>query len=202
MYQEFTDVTSAKKGHGLKFTFAAISMLYYCLKNIRVGMNPNNLEENRMRVLYRNCFIALILLSTSWLFIWPFRVLGDCMEPAIKDGHFYLLNHLSPHIRSFRVGDIIVFKHEGKRWISRIVGLEKDTIQINEGNITLNGTILQDSTIDRNWTNWRQGEYGLDKPFQIPHDHVYVLSDNLSAQHDDSRVFGPVSKSSIVGIVW
>ncbi len=42
----------------------------------------------------------------------------------------------------------------------------------------------------------------LDDPFTVPKDNVFVLSDNLSAQHDDSRVFGPISKSVISGWVW
>lgn len=59
-----------------------------------------------------------------------------------------------------------------------------------------------DAGISRNWSGWNHGAYAIDKPFQVPTDHVFVLSDNLSAQHDDSWVFGPVSYTSILGIVW
>lgn len=132
----------------------------------------------------------------------PTRISGDCMEPAVKDGELYFLNRLFPYLRNYQIGDIIVFKHEGKEWFSRIVALENNTIQITEGRIDLNGIALDDKEIHRNWSGWKLGSYAIDKPFQVPADHVFVLSDNLAAQHDDSRVFGPISNSSIIGLLW
>jgi len=132
----------------------------------------------------------------------PYRISGDCMEPAIMDGHLYFLNRISPYLRKYQIGDIILFKHEEIVWISRIVALETNTIQIADGSIVVNDVALQDDEIQRNWTSWRYGTYGVYKPIQIPAGHVYVLSDNLSAHHDDSRVFGPISKKSILGIIW
>lgn len=61
---------------------------------------------------------------------------------------------------------------------------------------------LDNTGIHRNWSGWKLGTYAIDKPFQVPSDHVFVLSDNLSAMHDDSRVFGPISHSSILGLLW
>ncbi len=40
------------------------------------------------------------------------------------------------------------------------------------------------------------------KPLQIRENHVFVLSSNLSAKHDGRGVFGPISNSSILGVVW
>lgn len=132
----------------------------------------------------------------------PYRVSGDCMEPAVIDGHLCFLNRISPYLRQYQINDIILFKHEGKVWVSRIVALETDTIHITEGNVVVNGITLQCAGIHRSWSNWKHGIYAIDKPLKVPIDHVFVLSDNLSAQHDDSRVFGPVSKKSILGLVW
>lgn len=149
----------------------------------------------------------LIILSTfmlllgAWGFVWPWRVSGDCMEPAIKDGITYFLSRIIPYFRPYKNGDIILFNHEEKIWISRIAGLENDIIQITDGKIMVNNTELNDS-IERNWTDWNYGMYAINEPFHIPVDHVYVLSDNLSAQHDDSRIFGPISHKAILGIVW
>ena len=124
------------------------------------------------------------------------------MDPAIKDGSHVFVNHISPYLRQYQRGDIIAFKHEGKEWVSRIVALETDTVQITEGKVTVNEVTHQDDKIFRSWSNWKYGTYAVDKSFQVPLAHVFVLSDNLSAQHDDSRVFGPISKNSITGLVW
>ena len=142
------------------------------------------------------------IIFIAWLFIWPYRTSGNCMEPAVKDGQFVFLNRMAPYIRHYQIGDIILFKHDGKVWISRIVALETDTIQIAEGKIIVNGVILQEPTVHRNWANWMHGEYAISKPLQVSRGHVFVLSDNLSAQHDDSRFLGPISKKSILGLVW
>lgn len=145
---------------------------------------------------------VITLIIVFWGFAWPYRVSGDCMEPAIKDGKVYFLNRILPYLRQYQMDDIVLFKHEGKVWISRIVALETNTIQITEGSVVVNGAAFQDTEVHRNWSNWKLGSYAIDKPFQIPLDHVFVLSDNLSAEHDDSRVFGPVSKKSVLGVVW
>ena len=152
---------------------------------------------------YKIAMVAVISLTIILLALAkPYRVSGDCMEPSIKDGHLYFLNRVSPFIRQYQIGDIIVFKHEEKMWISRIVALETNTIQIFESSVIVNGTALQDKEVQRNWSGWKYGVYGVDKPFLVPKNSVFVLSDNLSAQHDDSRVFGPISKDSIVGLIW
>ncbi|MEI8124523.1 MAG: signal peptidase I [Parachlamydiaceae bacterium] len=146
--------------------------------------------------------IVPLLTIVTWAIAHPYNVPGDCMEPAIKDGSHVFVNHISPYLRQYQIGDIIAFKHEGKEWVSRIVALETDTVQITESKVTVNGTAQQSDKVFRNWSNWKYGTYAIDKSFQVPLGHVFVLSDNLSAQHDDSRVFGPISENSIVGLVW
>lgn len=131
----------------------------------------------------------------------PYRIHGDCMEPAIKKGKLYFLNKLSPYIRKYQIDDIIIFKYEEKPWIARIVALENDTIQIDEGTIRVNGSALDDKVL-RNWNDWKFGTYAINESIKVPSGHVYALSDNLSAHHDDSRVFGPIPYSSIFGVLW
>lgn len=146
--------------------------------------------------------VVSVLTIVTWAFAHPYNVPGDCMEPAIQDGSHVFVNHISPYLRQYQVGDIIAFKHEGKGWVSRIVALETDIVQITEGKVTVNGAAQQSDKIFRNWSNWKYGTYAIDESFEVPLAHVFVLSDNLSAQHDDSRVFGPISENSIVGLVW
>lgn len=124
---------------------------------------------------------------------------GDCMEPAVKDKSYLFLNTILPWLRSYRIGDVIAFWYEDKVWVSRIVALENDDIQINEKEVVVNGNLLQDF-VERNWSDWQFGNYAVNVTFHVPEKHVYVLSDNLSAHHDDSRVFGAIPHSAILGI--
>lgn len=156
------------------------------------------MKKNKYKIII---FTVITLIIAIRAFAQPYRLSGDCMEPAVKDGGLYFLNQISPFLRQYRIGDIVLFKHEEKIWISRIVALEVDTIQIIEGNLIVNGDVLQDN-IYRNWAGWKYGVFAIATALQVPTNSVFVLSDNLSAQHDDSRIFGPISKESILGRVW
>lgn len=146
---------------------------------------------------------AAIFTLAIIIFAQPYRMYGNCMEPAKQDGGLYFLNNATRYLGShqYRVGDIILFKHENRVWVSRVVGLENDMIEIKENIISVNDNVLEDN-IERNWTDWKFGTYAIDNIFQVPQGHVYVLSDNLSAHHDDSRVFGAISNTAIVGRLW
>lgn len=151
---------------------------------------------------YKIAIISISILAIcSWAIARPHRVCGDCMEPAIADGHLYFSNQLAPYLREYRIDDIITFTHEDRLWISRVVALENDTIEIKENEILVNGAIMNNG-ISRNWDRWDYGTYAIKTTFTVPANHVYVLSDNLSAHHDDSRVFGPINKSKIAGLIW
>lgn len=161
--------------------------------------------------MFKKIILATLFVSTS-LFVYffiahPYRNTGingeksDCMEPAIKDGQLFFVNHFHYKLSTYKIGDIIIFRHEDKIWISRIVGLENQEIKITDNTILLDNKVYYDS-IQRNWQDWRYGNYGLDSGAKIPARHVYVLSDNLSAHHDDSRVFGPILYDNILGKVW
>ncbi len=144
-------------------------------------------------------FTAIVLIIGISLFARPYRISGDCMEPAVKDGQLCFLNRISPYLRHYKIGDIVLFKHDEKIWISRIVALENDTIQITDGSVSVNGV---SDKVHRSWAHWEHGTHAINKPLKIPTNHVFVLSDNLAAQHDDSRVFGPVPQNAILGLIW
>jgi len=153
------------------------------------------------KIISRCVLIAAVTFVIFKMLAQPYRLSGDCMEPAIKDGGLYFLNKISSYFNQYQIGDIIVFKYEDKDWVARIVALENDSIKIGEQNIIVNNIELHDKVL-RNWIDWEFGTCGVDQTIKVPSGHVYVLSDNLSAHHDDSRVFGPISYSLIVGILW
>ena len=144
--------------------------------------------------------VVLLLIGVSWLIARPWKIHGDCMEPAIKGGKRYYANQLAPYLSNFKVGDIVTFNHEGKPWIARIVALPNDSILIKHHEIIVNNQ--PSKPIARNWEGWNYGTYAINNTLKVPSDSVYVLSDNLSAQHDDSRVFGPIRMTSISGRIW
>ena len=161
--------------------------------------------------MFKKIILAVLFVAAS-LFIYffianPYRISGingekgNCMEPAIKDGRLYFVNHLYYKFGPYKTGDIIIFRHEDKIWISRIVGLKNQEIKITDNTILVDNKVYSDS-VHRNWQDWRYGNYGVESIAKVPPRNVYVLSDNLSAHHDGSRVFGPISYENILGKVW
>lgn len=157
----------------------------------------------------KKLMLATLLIAVclfSYLFVAsPYRIAGpsggNCMEPAIKDGELCFVNHLYYKFNPYKASDIIVFQHEDKIWISRIIALENQEIKISDKTILVDDKVYSDG-VERNWQDWKYGQYGVDAVAKVPAGHVYVLSDNLSAHHDDSRVFGPISHKAILGKVW
>lgn len=76
--------------------------------------------------------------------------------------------------------------------IKRVIALEGDTIEIRDNAVFINGTAIDESYLTR---NVRMPDFG---PLQIPPDHVFVMGDNRN-QSEDSRRFGPIPESSIIG---
>ncbi|MBM3886798.1 signal peptidase I [Candidatus Dependentiae bacterium] len=170
------------------------------MSKVKKFQTPEIISSQKKAILLVASAIILIIIFRA--LASPCRYTGDCMKPALKEGSLYFLNRLSPYFRSYRIGDIVVFKYEEKDWVARIVALENDTIKITFNNIMVNNATLQEVNIQRNWVDWHYGTYAIESDLSIPTNHVYVLSDNLSAHHDDSRVFGPIPKSSLSGVLW
>lgn len=148
------------------------------------------------------CCCFFVALATLWLFAWPQLVVGECMKPSIQEGRYAFINRIAPYVRTYKINDIITFHYENKQWISRLVALENDTIQIAEGRVIVNDVVADDAKIRRDWNGWKLGTYAIEKSYKVPPKHVYVLSDNMSAEHDDSRIFGPIAHSDIISLVW
>ncbi|MCX5925194.1 MAG: signal peptidase I [Candidatus Dependentiae bacterium] len=108
------------------------------------------------------CAIILLLIALR-LLAAPYRLSGDCMEPAFKDGKLSFLNRLAPYLRNYKINDVVAFNYEDKAWIARIVALENSTLQLSEGKIEVNGIEQQDSGIKRSWAGWDYGTYAIER---------------------------------------
>lgn len=97
-------------------------------------------------------------------------------------------------------GDIIVFKFpedESKDFIKRVIGTPGDTIEIKNKVVFING-----EPIDEPYTLHTSDSDvpGRDTfgPYTVPEDEYFVMGDNREGSYD-SRFWGPVKRSKIVG---
>ena len=129
----------------------------------------------------------LFVLAFSVFFFLQFQTIqvqGPSMEPTLKQGARVLTSRAYWLVGEIQKGDIIVLKSpkDGTIVIKRVYALQ--------------GEMVDFLNAPEDWP-MVQGE------IQVPTDHYYVLGDNKPVS-EDSREFGPVPKSRVLGkvVVW
>ena len=149
----------------------------------------------------RFVFITLLIVIPIRYFIaQPFIVSGDSMVPTFENGEYLIVDEISYRFDEPARGDVVIFRYPRdpkKFFIKRIIGLPGETIHIN-GKITTieepggnTFTITEDYAIDR-------GGLKVKTSATLEDDEYYVLGDNRGAS-SDSRVWGPLKRSLIIG---
>lgn len=125
-----------------------------------------------------------------------FQVRGSSMEPTMHDGQYLVISKLTYWIHPPERGDIIVFHppHDpAEDYIKRIVGLPGERVEIRDGVVWVDGTVLEESYIasHASYSNaWSLGD-----------EEYFVLGDNRS-NSDDSHNWGMLPQENIVGKAW
>jgi signal peptidase I len=134
--------------------------------------------------------------------VQTFYIPSGSMEPTLNIGDRILVDKLSYHLHAVHRGDIIVFaRPPGETLepgvndlVKRVIGLPGETISAERGQIYINGTPLAEPWLPKGV------ETGNFSPVHIPKGYYFVMGDNRPFS-SDSRVFGPISGSLIVGRV-
>lgn len=129
---------------------------------------------------------------------------GDAMYPTIERGVVVHLRHTTPS--SLSRGQIVLFQMPGEEGyvLRRVIGLPGETLEIVSSELRINGAKMVEP-----WLNPPVGsEPRVENPspefvpsITIPEGAVYVMGDYRKGSKD-SRAFGPIQISSVVGIVW
>ena len=138
------------------------------------------------------------LLLTFFIFwlvnslIGRYRIDGSSMNPTLVDGEYLIINNLSYYLDEPKRGDVIVFQHPNNdlNLIKRVIGLPGDTIEITNGDVILNGVVLDEPYIKSPPTN--NGRW------QVPEDSYFVMGDNRN-NSSDSRAWSYLPEENIIG---
>jgi signal peptidase I len=162
--------------------------------------------------------IVFLLIHTS---IRNFKVEGSSMNPTLESGQHLIVNKLvysqldmdrlsriipfwqaeTPDTRYAihppKRGEVIVFhfpRDPSKDFVKRVIGLPGEEVEIRQGKVYINGQALTEPYLDR-LDNSRVG------PMRLREKEYFVLGDNRRSSND-SRIWGPVSETYVVGKVW
>ncbi len=160
---------------------------------------------------------ATVLLRT--FVVQSYYIPSGSMLPTLQVGDRIIVDKLSYRFSDPKRGDIVVFSRpplEGQAYpdlVKRVVGLPGETISSSGGRLTIDGKVLNEPWLPpgpQAYTTSLQEvdphpRFDLPGPVKIPPGEYYVMGDNRT-DSEDSRFFGPIRKSLIVGravaVVW
>ena len=158
----------------------------------------------KLREWIRGIVIAVIIAAIILAFFKPIIVQQESMQP-----NFYSGDYLITSRQAYRLfgqperGDVIVFKShlydekgKQKNLIKRIIGLPGDTVEIKNGDVYINGELLQEEYVAE------QGLSGEMEAVTVPEGRLFVMGDNRRVSQDSrSPEVGTIEMDSIVGKV-
>ncbi|MDF2539750.1 MAG: hypothetical protein K0S76_2771 [Herbinix sp.] len=128
------------------------------------------------------------------------NMIGSSMEPTLIADDSIIINKFSYRFSEPKRFDVIVFKQGGSEHsfynMKRIIGMPGETLQIKDGNIYINGEILEDTVNVEPMAN-----YGLaEEEIILEENEYFVLGDNRN-NSEDSRFasVGNIRRSEIIG---
>jgi signal peptidase I len=121
------------------------------------------------------------------------------MAPTLRAGDRCILNRFAYLTRDPKRGDLVVLKdpETGDLIVKRIVGLPCETVIMRNDAAYVNGRRVFEPYASR---YLREDRSPLGKATVVPRDYYFVLGDNRN-RSVDSRMFGPVTRASILGVL-
>jgi signal peptidase I len=174
--------------------------------------------------------VGLAFLVETFL-VKPYRIPTASMEPTLAIGQRILVNRLGAGSRDLHVGEIVVFHPpadyghgcanpaEGENeagqpgaracdatqshssslaFVKRVVGLPGDRISIRGGHVIRNGVREHDTYIE---PCRAVAICNFSGTIRIPSGEYFMMGDNRG-ESDDSRFWGPIRSSWIIGQVF
>jgi signal peptidase I len=140
----------------------------------------------------------LVAFLIKTFLLQAFYIPSLSMAPTLKVNDRVLVNKLSYDLHDVNRGDLVVFEsppNEGsqtKDLIKRVIGLPGETVESREGQIYINGQVLQEPYLQPDITT------GPMEKVTVPADHLWVMGDNR-ANSRDSRFFGAIPEDLVIG---
>ncbi len=151
----------------------------------------------------------MFMFSTAHLFRYQaWGVNGEGMAPTIVPGDKLVVDNWAYACERPRPGDLVMLQAppDGKPVLERIVAVGEGELAYKYNAFYFNGVKIGDASA--RFSHWGDGEGlfpGVDSTvysvvYRLGKDRVYVIGDNVRNSRD-SRNFGPVPLSSVVGKV-
>lgn len=121
------------------------------------------------------------------------------MEPSVLQGDKFLVDTWIYKNDKPKKGDVVAHSFDGQKglYLNRIVGVENDIIEIENGIVVVNGQALTEPYVLS--LNVTRPESKDMKKLTVPPEHYFVMGDNRDASFGDSRFSGTITIDNIEG---
>jgi signal peptidase I len=157
---------------------------------------------------------VLVAILLRAFVVATYSIPSGSMEPTLQIGDRIVVDKLSYHLHGVGRGNIIVFSTPAQEncagppvsdLVKRIIGLPGETISLSAGRVYIDGHVLPEPWLPaaaqtQTFAGPTAAPFSLHQAYRIPAGVVYVMGDNRT-QSCDSRYWGPVPESTIVGKV-
>jgi signal peptidase I len=148
----------------------------------------------------------LVSLTVRTFVVQTYLIPSRSMEPTLWIGNRILVDKLSVDFGTINVGDVVVFKAPPDvatlcsdpvtDLVKRVIGVPGDTLSSKGNTIYVNGKKLH-----QRWSHFFSLGGSEIKPMTVPAGQYFMMGDN-HANSCDSRVWGTVPRSDIIGKVF
>ena len=172
----------------------------------KAGKKVRNRErgvKEYQRLILRIVAFVFVLWLLLFVFLGFTTAPNDDMDPNIRSGDMVLFYRLD---KTPKAQDVVVFKKtdsSGRKLtlVGRVVAVAGDVVEITEeGVLLINGNAVSETNIYDKTTMPLDAKSSPEYPLTLGKDECFVLGDKRS-EATDSRIFGPVKKSEIMGTV-
>ncbi|MGZ6314146.1 MAG: signal peptidase I [Candidatus Limnocylindrales bacterium] len=168
-----------------------------------------------MNLRWRGCLLEIletVVLTVIIFFLvqhfvaQPYQIMQVSMERTLEPGQYVLVDKVSPNFSDYKRGDVIVFEppagfqENGQDipFIKRVVGVGGDLVEVHDDAVWVNGVKLAEPYV---YDGQPTTPLSTQASWRVPKDRLFVLGDHREASQD-SRVFGPIAKSTVIGRAW
>ncbi|MGH9660241.1 MAG: signal peptidase I [Bryobacteraceae bacterium] len=147
----------------------------------------------------RDLGLSVLLAIVLIVFIYqPVKVEGTSMMPSLTDQERIFINKFTYRFGfgDIERGDLVVFhfpRDRSKSYIKRVIGLPGDVVEIDLGQVFVNGGRLREPYVPAGYR-----DHSSAPPVTVGPGQYYVLGDHRSSSND-SRNWGTVEREFIYG---
>ena len=132
--------------------------------------------------------------------VTPVIIQGRSMTPTLRDGEYYLLNRLAYFFKAPARGDVVVLRDPGHSdfAVKRIIAKPGDWLNLRDGKVFLNGRRLVEPYLPKGTLTFTPDSQ--EKWIELGKEQYFVMGDNRGWS-EDSRIYGRIERSSILGAI-